>query len=102
MTLWQTCGFLNLRPVFPTPSHAGPKIWVMDTPRDVRCRVKITKRRSAPPGTRDSSWPKNLQSEILSTKGPSTRVRIAVRFRARFAAKGLRVLILYHTPITTV
>jgi hypothetical protein len=39
-------------------------------------------------------------------KGLSTRVRIrvpiAVQFRARFAAKGRRVLILYHTPITTV
>jgi hypothetical protein len=38
--------------------------------------------------------------------GPSKRVRIRVRiavgFRARFAAKGLRVFILYHTPIKTV
>jgi hypothetical protein len=39
-------------------------------------------------------------------KGLSTRVQIrvpiAVRFCARFAAKGLKVLILYHTHITTV
>jgi hypothetical protein len=43
---------------------------------------------------------------LVLTKGPSTcvrnRVRIAVRFRARLAAKGLKVFILYHTPITTV
>jgi hypothetical protein len=38
--------------------------------------------------------------------GPSKRVwirvRIAIRFLAQFAAIELRVLILYHTPITTV
>jgi hypothetical protein len=30
------------------------------------------------------------------------RVKIPIRFRAQFPPNGLRVLIIYHTPITTV
>jgi hypothetical protein len=41
-------------------------------------------------------------TESYTCKRPSTRVRISVRFRAQFAAKGLRGLILYQAPITTV
>jgi hypothetical protein len=47
-----------------------------------------------------------LYSSFYLLKGPSTRPpireRIAVRFRARFAAKRIGVLMLYHTPSTTV
>jgi hypothetical protein len=47
-----------------------------------------------------------MSSQEYSARGHSRRVRIrvriTVRFRATFAAKGLRVLILYHTPITTI
>jgi hypothetical protein len=41
----------------------------------------------------------NLLRDLYTCK---IRVRIAVRLRARFAAKGFRVLILCHTPITTI
>jgi hypothetical protein len=53
----------------------------------------------------DDSSVEQIEEALFSSNGPSTRVRfcvqIAVQFCIQFAFKRFRLLIIYHTRITT-